>query len=170
VKNIPLLYLLFVLLGCLLATIAIWSRRRLVVRIAAVLGLVALVTLNYGALVNLLGRPQPIESFAGAPIVSDAVVIAASVEEGAAIYLWLRHANESQPHYYRMDWSQEAAVALKKAMDRSLRENSTVMMNHNYESSLETGKEPLFYALPHERLPLKPPPEIFQYRNPHNTI
>ena len=100
----------------------------------------------------------------------DSVVLAASIDEGVAIYLWLRHPRLLQPRYYRMDWDQDAAIALKKAMDQSLRNSSTVMMNPNYEQSLETDKEPLFYALPQERLPLKPPPNIYEYRNPNNPI
>ena len=40
----------------------------------------------------------------------------------------------------------------------------------DYETSLETKKEPLFYTLPQQRLPLKPPPEIFEYRNPENPV
>ena len=59
-ENLPQLYLLFVLLGCVLAVIAVWSRRRLLVRVAAVVALLLLVALNYSALVDLLGRPQPV--------------------------------------------------------------------------------------------------------------
>ena len=69
-----------------------------------------------------------------------------------------------------MDWDQDAAIALKKAMNRSMKDNSTVMMRPHYEQSLEAGKEPLFYAMPHERLPLKPKPEIYEYRNPAVNI
>jgi len=169
-ENIPVLYVLFVLIGCLLALIAIWSRRTLVVRLGAVLGLVALVSVNYGALVNLLGRPQPVEGIITDTVEDDAIVLAASIEEGQAIYLWLRHPQRRQPRYYILDWDQDAAIALKKAMDQSARNNTTVMMNPHYESSLETDKEPLFYILPPERLPLKPPPEVFEYRNPNNAI
>ncbi len=169
-ETIPVLYLLYVLLGCLLAIIAIWSRKRLSVRTAAVLGLIVLLLLNYAALFNLLGRPQPLRSFASTAIQEDSVVLAASIEEGVSIYLWLRHPRERQPRYYIMDWSHDAAMTLKRAMEQSLRNQSTVMMSQNYERSLEDDRTPLFYALPHQRLPLKPPPDIFEYRNPNNTI
>ncbi|MEM7292356.1 MAG: hypothetical protein AAF420_03015 [Pseudomonadota bacterium] len=165
-ENIPALYLLYLLLGCLLAVVAVWSRRGVWIRAGAVGLLIALVALNYLALVNLLGRPQPIESIASAEIEGDAVVVAATIEEGTAIYLWLRHPRELKPHYYRMDWDQDAAMALKQAMAESLQENSSVMMKPHYEQSLEEDKEPLFYAMPQERLPLKPPPDYFEYRNP----
>jgi hypothetical protein len=100
----------------------------------------------------------------------DSIVLAASIDEGLAIYLWLRHPDIRQPRYYRLPWDQDAAIALKRAMDQSLKNKSTVMMNPNYESTLETNKEPLFYTLPQGRLPLKPPPDIFEYRNPQNPI
>jgi len=170
VESIPVLYLLFVLLGCLLATITIWSRRTLHVRVAAVAALIVLVMLNYSALINLLGRPQPAEGVITDTIDDDAIVLAASIEEGQAIYLWLRHPQRREPRYYILDWDQDAAIALKKAMDRSLRNKSTVMMNPHYEQSLEGDKEPLFYILPPERLPLKPPPDIYEYRNPNSAI
>ena len=169
-ENIPGLYLLFIFLGCVLATIAIWSRRNVYMRTFAVLALVALAGLNYGALVNLLGRPQPVNSFASATIDQDATVLAASIDEGLAIYLWLRHPRERQPRYYKMDWDEEAAIELKRALDQSMRNNTSVMMSPHYEMSLEDKREPLFYTLPHERLPLKPPPEIFEYRNPNNPV
>ncbi len=169
-ENIPPLYLLFVLVGCALAIIAVWSRRRLLVRVLAVLALIALVVLNYSALVNLLGRPQPIDSIVAISAEEDSVVLAASIEEGSAIYLWLRHSDQHQPRYYTMAWDQQTAIDLKKAMDQSIRENSSVMMRPDYESSLELSEEPLFYALPHDRLPLKPPADIYEYRNPKSPI
>lgn len=169
-ENIPVLYLLFVLLGCLLAMIAIWARRSLYIRAGAVMALVALVGLNYAALINLLGRPQPMQSIITDTVDDDAVVLAASIEEGQAIYLWLRHPQQREPRFYILQWDQDAAIALKRAMDQSLRNNSTVMMNPHYESSLEQDKEPLFYILPPERLPLKPPAEIYEYRNPNSAI
>ena len=169
-ENLPQLYLLFVLLGCVLAVIAVWSRRRLLVRVAAVVALLLLVALNYSALVDLLGRPQPVGGLVSDGVEDESIVLAASIEEGQAIYLWLRQPQQREPRYYKLEWDQEAAIALKKAMDRSNRDNSSVMMNPNYETSLEGDKEPLFYALPPERLPLKPPPEIFEYRNPNNAI
>ena len=105
-------------------------------------------------------------SIASAEIDNDAIVLAATIEEGNAIYLWLREPEHRKPHYYSMDWDHDAAVALKKAMAQSLRDNSTVMMTPQFEQSLGSDKEPLFYTLPPERLPLKPPPEYLEYRNP----
>lgn len=169
-ENIPGFYLLYVLAGCVLALLAIWSRRRLSVRLAAVGMLLFLALTSYFALLDLLGRPLPFRYADLDEPTGDAVVLAASIDEGIAIYLWLRMPDRRQPVYYRMTWSQEAAISLKKALDRSYRDNSTVMMNPNYETSLEIGKEPLFYILPPERLPLKPPPEIFEYRHPGNPV
>ena len=169
-ENVPKLYLLFSLAGCLLALIAIWSRRNLVVRVIAVGVLVCLLAINYSSLQDLLGRPEPVDHDDFRNNDGDTVVLAASIDEGIAIYLWLRHPGVRQPRYYAMEWDHEAAVALKRALERSLRDNSTVMMNPNYEPSLEKNKEPLFYALPQQRLPLKPDPGMFEYRNPNNPI
>ena len=169
-SSIPIYYLLFVFLGCVLTIIAIWARRRLWIRLTALAILIALVGLNFSALTDLLGRPLPVQYAEHDVFEEDSVVLAASIDEGIAIYLWLRHAHQRQPYYYQMEWDQEAAVALKRAMDRSSRDNSSVMMRPEYESSLEGDKEPLFYALPPERLPLKPPPNVYEYRNPDNAV
>ena len=56
--------------------------------------------------------------------------------------------------------------SLQAFMAESLQEGSNVMMKPQFEQSLEEEKEPLFYALPQERLPLKPPSDYFEYRNP----
>ena len=168
-ENIPVLYLVYVLLGGLLAVIAIWSRRTLAIKIAAIGLFAALVGLNYGALINLLGRPQPVDSFSSTKLEEDAIVIAASIAEGQAIYLWLRHPQQHQSRYYSMEWDEQDATALKKAMDRSSREGSEIMMKPHFEQSLESNKEPLFYTLPRERLPLKPPQDVYEYRRPGNS-
>jgi hypothetical protein len=169
-ENIPVLYLLFVLTGCLLALMAIWSRRNMLVRVVAVITLVALVGLNYSALINLLGLPKPMQYSRFEDFEKESTVLAASIDEGLGIYLWLRHPEVREPRYYKMEWDQEAAIDLKRAMDQSMRNHSTVMMSPDYENSLETNKEPLFYTLPQDRLPLKPPQELFEYRNPRNPI
>jgi hypothetical protein len=168
--DIPLFYLLFVLLGCLLAILTVWSRKQLRIRIAAVLLLIGLVALNYNALTSLLGYPQPLDNLAMDSSEGDSVVLAASIDEGVAIYLWLRHPNERAPRYYKMEWDQQKAIELKRAMEQSTRDNSALMMKPDYEKSLEINKPKLFYALPHERLPLKPQPDLFEYKNPNIAI
>ena len=62
-ENLPKLYVLFALLGCILAVVAAWSRRRLLVRVGAVAGLLMMMALSYTALVDLLGRPKPMASY-----------------------------------------------------------------------------------------------------------
>ena len=169
-ENLPILYLLHISLTGLLVVIAIWSRRAIGPRIASVVVLFALVLIGYFYLLNLLGRPQPIEhaSFEGSE--QDATVLATSIDEGKAIYLWLRIPGINQPRYYRMNWDHEVATSLKRAIDQSLRDNTSIQLNLEYETSLENRQMPKFYNLPQPRLPMKPPPEVFEYRNPDSPI
>lgn len=169
-ENVPILYLLQTLLAGLLVVIAIWSRRKVGPRVAAVLVLFSLVAMGYFSLLNLLGRPQPIEYSALDNSYGKATVIAASIDEGHAIYLWLRHPGATQPRYYRMEWDHEAATALKRAIDLSYRDNSSIEIDLQYEPSIETRQMPQFYNLPPPSLPQKPPPEVYEYRNPDNPI
>lgn len=169
-ENIPILYLVQVLLAGLLAVIAIWARRKIAPRVVAVLVLFSLVMVGYYSLINLLGRPQPYEHAFFKDVQEDAAVIAASIDEGEAIYLWLRIPGLRQPRYYRMAWDQQTATALKTAIDRSLRNNTSVQLNLQYEPSIEIRQMPQFYNLPIPSLPVKPAPEIFEYRNPDSPI
>ena len=169
-ENVPILYLLQTFLAGLLVAIAIWSRRKIGPRIATVMILFALVLVGYFSLVNLLGRPQPFEYASPKNSREDATVIAASIDEGSAIYLWLRIPGINQPRYYRMDWNHEAATSLKRAIDQSLRNNTSIQLDLEYEPSLETRQMPQFYNLPQPSLPMKPPPEVFEYRNPDSPI
>ncbi len=169
-ENIPILYLLHICLAGLLVAIAIWARRSIGPRVASIALLFAFVLVGYVSLVSLLGRPQPIEYASFEDSEEHATVIAASIEEGNAIYLWLRVPGTSQPRYYRMDWDHEVATSLKRAIDQSLRNNTSIQLELEYESSLETRQMPQFYNLPQPRLPVKPPPEVFEYRNPDSPI
>ncbi|MXZ81380.1 MAG: hypothetical protein F4Z15_08505 [Gammaproteobacteria bacterium] len=169
-ENIPYLYVLQTLLAGLLAAIAIWSRRKIGPRAAAVMVLLLLVLAGYFSLENLLGRPQHFSHAVSDRPQEDSTVLAASLDEDNAIYLWIRHPGTSQPRYYRMEWDHDAAISLKRAIDQSLRDNSSIMIDLEYEPSLEVREMPQFYNLPPPRLPRKPPPEIYEYRNPDSPI
>lgn len=153
---IPLLYpmvgLIVVATG--LAGLAIWSRRMLLPKIAAISLTLGLFGLGYGTMVELLSRPKPIEAEWSGHDLGEARVIAAEMHEDIAIYVWLGIDGENGPRSYVMPWSQEAAEQLNGAMQRAEEEGGDVQMRDPFDATSD-DEEPMFYAAPIAPLPPK---------------
>ena len=102
-------------IGALLATIAIWAPRRPHVRIAALVATMLFIPVVYVQLVELLSRPKPMTFEWFERDVQLAQILGSSLDEGKAIYLWLRLDGEIAPRYYVMPWRQQAAEKLEAA-------------------------------------------------------
>jgi len=169
-ENVPYYYFAYVLISCALAMLAVWARRRLWVRAGAVASLAVLLAVQYVALVDLLSRPKPVALEHRAGVIREARVLAAKFDEGKAIYLWLALAGRSQPRYYFLPWQHREAVDLKKSIRQAELDRSFVMIRDPFEKSLERRELPRFYATPQPRLPVKPPPEVYEYRHPSLAV
>ena len=165
-NSLPYLFIAFAALCSLLAMITVWSRRSLWVRGGAVVALMSVLALEYFALVDLLSRPKPTELELAGERIEKATVLAASIEEGSAIYLWLRLPGVSEPRYYTMPWEQKSAIELQRAIRESRKSGQHVIIDLPFEPSLEIREAPRFYSLPQPRLPLKPRPDVKEYRHP----
>jgi hypothetical protein len=148
------LFALMILLAAALATIGIWSPRRLHVRIGAVALACAFMPVTYAAMTNLLSKPKP-ASFewwmAKAP---EATVLGSSMQEDKAIYLWLQVDGVEEPRAYVLPWSRPLAEQLQQASREAAEQHSSVRMRVPFESTLDT-LEPRFYAMPQPALPPK---------------
>lgn len=165
------IYLLFAAVTALtgaLAAIAIRAPRATLPRVAAVVLTAIALPLGYLALNEILSLPKPaghewFEAQAG-----KATVLGVSLEEGKAIYLWLRLDGSAEPRYYRMPWHVKNAQKLQSAVDRAIEENGVVRMLNPFsrKSWTDQGEINLEVILP-PRPPLKhpqPPPQIFNPR------
>ena len=168
--TLPYLFVGFVVLATVLGLIAVWARRRLWVRVCAVVMVGGLMGLQFFALTDLLSRPKPTTLAYGQKAVDEAMVLAATIDEGKAIYLWLRVPGTPEPRYYAMDWDHEDAVALQRAIREAGHHGTAVMMRSPFEKSLDDRPQPRFYDVPRIDLPRKPRPEAFEYRHPSLTI
>ena len=169
-EYIPYYFTAFVLLSCALAMIAVWARRRLWVRAGALVMVAAFLSLEYMALVDLLSRPKPVAMESRSLDATEATVIAASMDEGNAIYLWLRFEETRQPRYYALPWAYESAVELQKAIKEANITGAEVQMILDFESSLEKRATPRFFTTPPVELPMKPMPDAFEYRHPSLSV
>lgn len=165
-ENLSYFFVAFVVLSTMLVMLVVWARRRLWIRALTVVALAVLLGLNYFALSDLLSRPKPVALEFLETGVDEAQVLAASLDEGEAIYLWLRLPDLKQPRYYRMLWQHEAAVQLQDAMREAERRRAPVYLRLPFEDSLDHREDPRFYAPPQPRLPLKPKPELQEYHHP----
>ena len=145
------LYVALALVGAALASIAVWSRRRVLWRAAAVGLLAALVVVGYFSYSMLLSRPKVLS--AGMDGVSGARVLSAVLREDEAIYLWL--SIEGTPRFYALPWDQEAAQRLQAVMRETRRSGHDVVIRSSEEVIGDAAESPdaspevnSFYAVP----------------------
>ena len=82
----------------------------------------------------------------------------------------MRLPDQFEPRYYALPWSRQSAIELQKAIREADRTNGEVVIRLPFESSYEGRELPRFYALPHARLPLKPTPDVQEYRHPSLSV
>ncbi|MFT6580752.1 MAG: hypothetical protein ACJAU6_001181 [Alphaproteobacteria bacterium] len=148
-----------VLIATTLASIAIWAPRVTYTRIAALVVALAFIPLAYVQLIEMLSKPKPITHEWYDNEVEKAEVLSVSLEEGQAIYLWLRLDGAVQPRYYVMPWAQSTAEELEDAVEEAARKNGTVILRQPFyrRSFDEGGQMNVEVVLP--SLPsIKPPP------------
>ncbi len=144
-----------VLLASALAAIAIWAPRRLWMKSVAVAVTALLSASAYASYAELLSKPKPVNLEWAQRNAGEATVLAASLKENVAIYLWLQFEGADSPRAYVLPWSQEAAEQLQQAMREAEEQGTGVQM----ESPFETDRQPtemVFHAAPQPAVPQKP--------------
>lgn len=143
-------------LAAVLANIAIWSPRRLWIKLAALAAAAFFLPVAYGGMSDLLGRPKPIALKwpSGANPVAEATVLAARMREGEAIFLWLGFEGLDEPRSYVLPWSEEMARQLHSARRQAEDSGAELRMRRPFETSWDP-EEPKFYALPQRAPPPK---------------
>lgn len=163
------LFIVTISVAAALATIAIWAPRAPKVRIAAVLATTLFIPLAYLQAVELLSKPKPISFEWFDRDVQLAHILGASMDEGRAIYLWLRVDGEVEPRYYVMPWRREAAEKLEDVIDNAIRQNATVVLKKPFfRKSLDELGDLNAYVipppLPPQKMPPSAPPRVFNPR------
>jgi hypothetical protein len=149
------LFALFALLAAALASVAIWSPRRFSVRLTALALAGAMMPAGYAALAELLSQPKPVGFEWWRAKAEEAHVLAATMREEEAIYLWLLLPGLQEPRAYVLPWDRSAAEQLRNALAEAEERQTGVTMRMPFEPSLD-DRQPRFYALPQPALPPKP--------------
>ncbi|MEE9299739.1 MAG: hypothetical protein V3V17_01295 [Alphaproteobacteria bacterium] len=169
---LPYLFGVVVFLAALLASIGIWSRRRLWVKLAAVVATMFFIPAAYAGYVGLLSKPKPVEFEWAQRTTEEATVLGATIREGKGIYLWLQMSGLAEPRSYVLPWDIDLAQELQEAMREAQENGSGLMMRLPFEPSLDE-EEAKFYALPQPALPPKdfmPETKPEEYRHPSLQI
>lgn len=168
---LPYIFAVTIGITLILATIAIWAPRRPGVRIAALIATILFIPIGYLQLTEMLARPKPISFEWFRKDVEQAQLLGASLDEGRAIYLWLRIDQDIEPRYYVLPWKQETAEKLEDLIDNALRNNATIVLKQPFiqkfmEDLGDLNANIVPPPLPPQKMPT-PPPQIF---NPRQNI
>lgn len=152
--SLTYLHLVAVVIAAGLAAIAIRAPRPLAMRAGAVLLAGLLMATGYAGFAELLGKPKPVTLEWATAQTDDAVVLAADLREGEAIFLWLKADGEDEPLAYRLPWSMQAAQQFRRASAEAERKRGEVRIRGQLRDQLEE-QEQMFYVPPPQPLPPK---------------
>ncbi len=141
-------------LAAVLASISIWSRRALWIKVVALATTMLLIPTAYAGILDLLSKPKPVHLEWIAGSVEEAMVLSAAIREDEAIYLWLKIDGVGEPRYYVLPWDLGLAEELQEALREAAHNRSGVLMRFPFEPSWARD-DPTFYALPQPALPPK---------------
>lgn len=107
-----------------------------------------------GVWIASLGHPRPVELGFSAP---SGTVIAFSLDEPHAIYVWLMGPGAREPIAFELPWRMQDAVALAKAADAAKQSGASLRMRGGSDRGVhEAGRtQPMFYPAPPPPLPAK---------------
>ena len=150
-----ILYATFVVMIAALTWIALRSAEGLPARLGAMILAVALMAASYVGLLELLGRPKPVELAWALNLSLEPEVLATELREGEAIYLWLREEASPEPMSYRLPWSLEQAKRLQQARQQAEANGTDMRMRQQSGENSDTEQEIHFYASHQAALPAK---------------
>lgn len=156
-----LIYLFAALLAlaALLAGIAIRAPRPVALRALAVLATAAFIPTAYVALNELLGKPKPVARAWFEPQAGTATLLGVSLEDGAAIYLWLRVEGVSEPRAYVLPWKLELAQRLQDLVEEAIATDGVIRLHDPFaHRSLQDPTQLNLHIVVPNAPPQKPPP------------
>jgi hypothetical protein len=155
-------------LAALLASITIWSPRKVRVKVVAITMFTLFVPTAYMSLADLLSRPKPANMEWEQRQLSEATVLGSHLREGHSIYLWLQVAGVEEPRSYVLPWSQELAEQLHGARREAESQGTAVRMRRPFLAE-EDESDPVFYAPPQPMPPEKQAPSSTPLSYQHST-
>jgi hypothetical protein len=155
-----------------LASISVWAPRRLAFKLLAVGGAALFLPIAYAGFAQLLALPKPVALEWWQANAEEATVLAASLREDEAIYVWLQLKGVPEPRAYALPWHRDLAEQLQAAQREAEEAQTQVQMRLPFEDSLDE-REPKFYAMPQPQMPTKdlgaPPAQTYNRHAKRNA-
>ena len=166
-ETLIIFFVMFSIVAASLAAIAIWTPRKTLVRAGAVVVTAFFIPIAYLGLQDLLSKPKPMEHEWFKRHVDEAVILGVSLEEGKAIYLWLRLDDSLQPRFYVLPWRTQLAEKLQNLIDEAIQANAVVTIKNPFSKNAFDNLGDLNVDIrPPAALPFKPRPPPAQIFNP----
>ena len=160
------------LLAGALASVSVWAPRRLALKLLALSGTALFLPLAYAGFAQLLALPKPVALEWWQANAEEATVLAASLREDEAIYVWLQLKDVPEPRAYALPWQRDLAEQLQAAQREAEEAQTQVQMRLPFEDSLDE-RAPKFYAIPQPQMPAKdlstPPARIYDRHAKRDT-
>ena len=150
------LFTVAALVAGVLAGITVWSRREVWVKAIAIAVAALFIPLAYAGFTEMMSKPKPVHMEWRHGDLAGATVIAATIREDEAIYLWLQIDGVEEPRAYVLPWSRRAAEQLQEATREAEGNRTELRAQFPFESGLDEHKE-MFYAMPQNAPPAKDP-------------
>jgi hypothetical protein len=155
-----------------LSSVSVWAPRRLAVKLLALSGAALFLPTAYAGFAQLLALPKPVALEWWQANAEEATVLAASLREDEAIYVWLQLKDVVEPRAYALPWHRDLAEQLQAAQREAEEAQTQVQMRLPFEDSLDE-REPKFYAMPQPQMPAKdlsaPPAQMYNRHAKRDT-
>ena len=155
-----------------ISSISIWAPRRLAMKLLAVGAVTLFLPTAYAGFAQLLALPKPVGLEWRQANAAEATVLAASLREGEAIYLWLQLKDVREPRAYTLPWHRDLAEQLQAAQREAEEAQTQVQMRLPFEDALDE-QQPKFYAMPQPQMPAKdlsaPPAQMYNRHAKRDT-
>ena len=149
-------FVIFLAIAAVLANIGVWAPRKTWVRFGAVAATALFIPAAYASLSDLLSRPKPVSLEWVHRNAKEARVLSARIEEGQAIYLWLKLPGAAQPRAYVLPYDLETAKQLYKAQTAAKKNGTETRMKRPFSSrNNRRAMEDRFFAPPQPPRPVK---------------
>ena len=141
-----------------LAMLAIYAPRPTRVRVIACCVVVLFIPTVYFQFTELLSKPKPIAFEWYERERAKVEVLAVSLHEGEAIYLWLRFPDSREPRAYVAPWNVKVAEKFEKVLEEAVKQDGKVEMRDPFSKrSLQDWGDLSVEIIPPPNPPMKLP-------------
>ncbi len=155
------------LIAATLASLAIWAPRPARIRFLALALVTVFIPIGYAQFAEMLSKPKPMRFEWFERNADKAIVLGMHLDEGQAIYLWLKLSGDTEPRYYKIPWNVKLAEKLEELIEGAVRRDSVLVIDKPFQKrSIEDWGDLNVQIIPPPVPLLKRPPVPNRIINP----